>query len=478
MTSDAESGKGRGGLLGSIGRLFGGGRRDAANKREWVPKRASGDMSPEPAETTRWSAPASAVADDDEEDALVLGPSLKAPGDEETGGGRAASSTADEAASELTLVTDTPTASGEAGDASGSDVLAEGDRDAPDDMADESTDDMPEAEGFLARLRAARGEGETRDEESGDGGATGRDQPVDDDREEDRREEDLSEEDALVARMRAFGADQWTGSDGSDENDETPPEDGAADDAAAAEAAPMPQEGHISGFSWLSGEEREDGEGTTPASDAGPEGRETTEAEEMGRKHETETEEDGSSPEAGAPGALLFPGAPGAAGEDEREDEATSDESDGAEESLEGPMARLADVSAGDDTTTDGATTEESGDDDAGADERPDAALAEDAAFDSGRDEAPEDEGDSEPGDESETDPDTVEAEVVAALAAAPAEPGGEAAEGAGVDAAELEDSVRRLIREELEGELGERLSRNIRRMIREEVAHALLRNR
>lgn len=40
------------------------------------------------------------------------------------------------------------------------------------------------------------------------------------------------------------------------------------------------------------------------------------------------------------------------------------------------------------------------------------------------------------------------------------------------------EETVRRLIREELEGELGERLSANIRRLIREEVAHALLRQR
>jgi hypothetical protein len=48
----------------------------------------------------------------------------------------------------------------------------------------------------------------------------------------------------------------------------------------------------------------------------------------------------------------------------------------------------------------------------------------------------------------------------------------------AGSEPGMSEETVRRLIREELEGELGERLSANIRRMIREEVAHALLRQR
>ena len=43
-------------------------------------------------------------------------------------------------------------------------------------------------------------------------------------------------------------------------------------------------------------------------------------------------------------------------------------------------------------------------------------------------------------------------------------------------DAQEQDDTIREIIREELAGEMGQRLSNNIRRMIRDEVAHAMLR--
>ena len=39
-----------------------------------------------------------------------------------------------------------------------------------------------------------------------------------------------------------------------------------------------------------------------------------------------------------------------------------------------------------------------------------------------------------------------------------------------------MEDLVRRMIREELAGEMGQRLSQNIKRMIRDEIAHAMQR--
>ena len=47
---------------------------------------------------------------------------------------------------------------------------------------------------------------------------------------------------------------------------------------------------------------------------------------------------------------------------------------------------------------------------------------------------------------------------------------------GATPDARALEDTIRELIRAELEGEIGQRLSKNIRRMIRDEVANAMRR--
>jgi len=46
----------------------------------------------------------------------------------------------------------------------------------------------------------------------------------------------------------------------------------------------------------------------------------------------------------------------------------------------------------------------------------------------------------------------------------------------AAFDMAEVEETVRRVLRDELEGEMGQRLSKNIQRMIREEVARAMLR--
>ena len=47
---------------------------------------------------------------------------------------------------------------------------------------------------------------------------------------------------------------------------------------------------------------------------------------------------------------------------------------------------------------------------------------------------------------------------------------------GATPDAQELEDTIRRVLREELAGEMGRRLSQNLQRMIRDEVAKTMLR--
>lgn len=59
------------------------------------------------------------------------------------------------------------------------------------------------------------------------------------------------------------------------------------------------------------------------------------------------------------------------------------------------------------------------------------------------------------------------------------ADAGGEEAAGAGaLDEGAVEEIVRRVVREEMEGDLGERLSANIRRMIHEEVQRAMLRQR
>jgi hypothetical protein len=61
---------------------------------------------------------------------------------------------------------------------------------------------------------------------------------------------------------------------------------------------------------------------------------------------------------------------------------------------------------------------------------------------------------------------------------AAPGDSGADPAGGAGVvampDPREIEDNIRRVIREELTGEMGQRLSKNIQRLIRDEIKRAL----
>jgi hypothetical protein len=52
--------------------------------------------------------------------------------------------------------------------------------------------------------------------------------------------------------------------------------------------------------------------------------------------------------------------------------------------------------------------------------------------------------------------------------------PGGASEAVAALDPVVLEETIRRVIREELEGEMGLRLSRNIQRMIRDEIARAM----
>jgi hypothetical protein len=45
-----------------------------------------------------------------------------------------------------------------------------------------------------------------------------------------------------------------------------------------------------------------------------------------------------------------------------------------------------------------------------------------------------------------------------------------------GADARELEETIRRVVREELAGEMGQRLTRNIQRMINEQIAEEMRR--
>ena len=59
---------------------------------------------------------------------------------------------------------------------------------------------------------------------------------------------------------------------------------------------------------------------------------------------------------------------------------------------------------------------------------------------------------------------------------ALPLDPNPASESGATPDARALEDTIREVIRAELEGEIGQRLSKNIRRMIRDEVANAMRR--
>jgi hypothetical protein len=81
----------------------------------------------------------------------------------------------------------------------------------------------------------------------------------------------------------------------------------------------------------------------------------------------------------------------------------------------------------------------------------------------------------------SEPSPETMQGPVgdgAVGGSAAPGESGADPAGGAGVvampDPRELEDNIRRVIREELSSEMGQRLSKNIQRLIRDEIKRAL----
>ncbi len=90
-------------------------------------------------------------------------------------------------------------------------------------------------------------------------------------------------------------------------------------------------------------------------------------------------------------------------------------------------------------------------------------------------------------GPDQASDPDMPETEDMdAASAGAPAAGDGETGADSDVrhgamdaapplDPGEIEETIRRVIREELEGEMGARLSRNVQRMIRDEIARAML---
>lgn len=444
MTSDAESAKGRGGLFASLARLFG--RRGpeddsaAADTPAGVspaePEQHQTDdlaeARPEP------TAPAAAAAGDEDEDELVLGPALQASPHgqtEETDEG------ADQPA--LTGATETVEAGADATPAPNAE---------------------PEEEEILAKLRAARGE----------------------------QDEDPGTEDRLTA-----SEDEWAASFGA-AVPETEPEEEAAETEEETTAGP--------GLSWLSADRRDEGEANLPEADLESGGPELMEAEEMGRRDadnenqpgsdegegvpETETfaaAETSAASETSAATVPLFPrsGADSAVEEQAPEDE--GDESVGEAE----PPEEAAEMAAA------ASTSEEPAPDAPGRDEdeieTPKAEELEvlEAEADKVATGEPgaETVGDEETGaDEPEADETGAETVALGAGAAGERFAAGEAPPGegasdamevaAGSDQTAVEETVRRLIREELEGDLGARLSANIRRMIQEEVARALRRPR
>lgn len=227
---------------------------------------------------------------------------------------------------------------------------------------------------------------------------------------------EADEEDEILARLRALRESEPPLT-GSAWDEAVPARNASADDGAWT--MDTPDEGGVAGLHWLSGEARRDAEVEPAAVGAGPEDQEQMEAEDMGRNSDTGS--GGDQPAA--------------------EDEAAAAEPLGLEAGAEGDAGPAREESLppaeGDDTSS-----------------VPDAEKS-----------------GSEGPDSEETGAEKAEDGVVA-LGPPPD------ADDAGAGPAMSEETVRRLIREELEGELGERLSANIRRMIREEVAHALLRQR
>ena len=425
MTEDGKPGKDRRGLLGSLGRLFGGGAADRPEKPEQTEAAerapdAARDASPPPSQSEAGVAsldpgPGVEPASDEQEDkddTLVLGAAFK-PAPNET---EAATQPDD---SDVCGSEDEQTLMASAG-ATGDDLVLDGSAGADvnagiDHGIAEGT--MADDEDILARWRAREDE-----------------------------------------RSREYGAeDEGETQSGIEETGET----------GSTEAALKPEEGGASGLFWPSGEDREDREGTFPASDAWPEGREAMEAEDMGRKNDTKSQKNAGTPETEEPAVALFPGAMRDA-IDDQSSEKTAVEDGTESQDAHGDTRESSGVSEAEAEATAEAPSE---------DEAPDAAAGV-AAADEADTAGPEDEGAKGLG---------------TALGAMPDGPEGAPAEEAiadgpvnevtavGMDATDqvaFEETVRRLIREELEGELGERLSRNVRKIVREEVAHALLRNR
>ncbi len=416
MSDGTDSGKGGrgggGGLFASIGRLFGSG--SAGDRREEPEHDPAHDPANEPERPAAPGPAADAGSDDDEEEPLVLGPAHKAvPGGDGESGPRPGEAEGGGSDSELTL-------KGAAGANSPEDELTlfagDAERSGKGDDATAPQNGIEEEEALIARMRERLGEG-------------------------------AGEHD---------NGDKDTGVNDTEENHGTPPESDEAGATGPSAAAPLPEEDGESAPSRLSGEDRGDGEGTFPAGDAWPNGREPMEGEDMDRKDETEAGDETTTPEAEEPAVALFSGAARDAatpdaGVDDAGDDAATDELQGPRED----SAETVDITAERDPEVEAAGTETT---EIGEPEpaEPADTAGPGAAF-----------GSRDPGEEGDDGSEAVLAEA----------PGEDSAEGGG-DAAAVEETVRRLIREEMEGELGERLSRNIRRMIREEVAHALLRNR
>lgn len=453
MAEDSESGKGRGGLFRLVGRLFGRGRGPEPGTAETPTEpgpASTGAPAEVPAAPADEAGPAAAPApvddaeEDDDEDALVLGPALRATSSErgQDAAEHAASAAGDEDA--LTLTGDTA-------------ADTERDRDAP----------APEA-------------------------GTGADHP----------RAEVSEEESIFARLRAERESETPGAADAGESDETATEEEWPATAGYREAPHEPEEeGHRTSLFWFPGEERCYEEGAFPAGDAGPEGPEPKEAEEMGRNDETETGEDAPTPELESATVTLFPGAAGAAqdekagaageeagaedvsppagtGEAAGTEAVEAEEGAGAELAGEEENAEIQTAGAEESAGTEAADEEESaGTEAADEEESPTAEAVVEAPHE------PESTGSSEDAGERPEEAGGLQAAAMAGAVThghdAETGPGEEPAESGPDDRADdLEETVRRLIREELEGELGERLSKNVRRIVREEVAHAMLRNR
>lgn len=311
--------------------------------------------------------------------------------------------------------------------------------------------------------------------------------------EPDGSDEGLPEEEALVARLRAAGVEGAVGESALEREYRLPFEESPAGAPDPRQSAPPPEENGEADLSRLSGEERTEGEGELRASDPDPEGREPMEAPVTSRDDEADRKADPAGPdtEHAAEAVPLFPGEQASAEADARKNRQPADDTPD-EMSDERPAEIPAEIPA----ETPAETTENAAEGTPGeagteaeseAEIEPEAESKREAVAETDPETDPETGPESGSGSEFES---RAAAESLAESLAVTApetfaepdhEPDADSGEPAAAptDAPALsEETVRRLIREELEGELGERMSANIRRMIREEVSHALLRQR